>query len=65
MTEKGQKEGPMRTGDTCERTGIYRASCCISDLIVATGGKFDACPTCQKPTTWIMIHVATAAQSSA
>ncbi len=46
----------MRTGDKCERTGVYQPHCCGAEKTVPAGAIFPNCPGCGGPVTWSMIR---------
>lgn len=46
----------MRTGDTCERTGVYVPQCCSQELVIARDAVFPLCPGCGQPATWTMVR---------
>ncbi len=53
-----KEEVPMRTGDKCERTGVYQPFCCPHDCLIHEGETFPPCPKCGNPTSWSMVRLA-------
>ena len=53
----------MRTGELCERTGVYFAFCCKSESTLEKDKPVPACPKCGKPTLWAMVRTAWAGKS--
>jgi hypothetical protein len=43
------------TGDSIPQTGVYRSSCCGSDIAAPRGEQFPLCPGCGTQTSWELL----------
>ncbi len=47
----------MHSGETNERTGIYQAFCCKTEVRIVRGAVYPRCPSCDNPAIWSMVRL--------
>jgi hypothetical protein len=51
-----QKETPMKTGNDCERNGLYMSECCEFETKFRKGETLTRCPKCSSLTVWELVE---------
>jgi hypothetical protein len=51
-----QKETLMKTGNDCERNGVYMSECCEYEEKFHKGQTLTRCPKCSSLTVWELVE---------